>query len=70
MTTEKNEGVKEECKDHYLFLEDIIAELREARATNMFGVVPYLQKELGMSREEFYTVLSDWMNNYSDISKK
>lgn len=66
MATEKNEGVKEEYKDYYMFLE----ELRESGVTNMFGAAPYLQKEFGMGKEESYTVLSSWMNNYSEISKK
>lgn len=66
MATEKNEGIKEEYKDYYMFLE----ELRESGVTNMFGAAPYLQKEFDMGKEESYTVLSNWMNNYSEISKK
>lgn len=66
MATEKNEGVKEEYKDYYMFLE----ELRESGVTNMLGATPYLEKEFGMGREESYIVLLNWMNNYSEISKK
>lgn len=59
--------MKEEWKDYYMFLES----LRESGVTNMFGAAPYLEAAFpelkGKSARE---VLSNWMQNYSEISKK
>lgn len=45
---------------HWIYLE----RLRRSGETNMFGAVPYIQREFGMSYEEAKNVLADWMKNY------
>ena len=38
--------------------------LRESGVTNMFGAVPYLIDEFGMSRNEAKEILMQWMRSY------
>lgn len=45
---------------YWLYLE----KLRESGVTNMFGAVPFLQMEFGMSHNAAKAVLNDWMLNY------
>lgn len=46
---------------YWLYLE----KLRRSGATNMFGAIPFLQMEFGMSYNAAKSVLSDWMLNYN-----
>lgn len=46
---------------YWLFLE----ELRKSGVTNMFGAVPFLQMEFGMSRNDARAILRDWMMEYN-----
>lgn len=43
-----------------VFLENV----RRSGEVNMYGAVPYLEKEFGMSREEATTELIDWIKSY------
>ena len=45
---------------YWIYLE----ELRKSGITNMFGAVPFLQMEFGMSYNSAKSVLADWMLNY------
>ena len=45
---------------YWIYLE----ELRRSGVTNMFGAVPYLMNEFGLTRMEASAILSDWMKNY------
>lgn len=59
--------MKEEWKDYYMFLES----LRESGVTNMFGAAPYLEAAFPeLKGKPAREVLSNWMQNYSEISKK
>lgn len=46
---------------YWLYLE----KLRRSGVTNMFGAVPFIVNEFGVSRREAYDILSDWMRNYN-----
>lgn len=46
---------------YWLYLE----KLRRSGVTNMFGAVPFIANEFGVSRREAYDILSDWMFNYN-----
>ena len=54
-----DEGV---VKDMHVFLND----LRDSGVTNMFGAVPYLQKEFGLEKGEARQVLANWMQSFSE----
>ena len=56
---EKPEGVEEE---HLEYLDD----LRESGATNMFGAGSYVQDTFDLTRQEASTILSYWMETFSD----
>ena len=47
-------------KEYFEFLET----LRNSGITNMFGAVPYLQREFGLDRHEAKDVLMAWMESY------
>lgn len=47
-------------KQYKLFLD----KLRDSGETNMFGAVPYLIDEFGLTRKEAIKILSDWMDSY------
>ena len=38
--------------------------LRDSGVTNMFGAVPYLQREFGMTTKQASFVLSRWMESF------
>lgn len=40
--------------------------LRESGVTNMFGAAPYLQHDLGRSRDDAVTDLRMWMQSFSE----
>jgi hypothetical protein len=44
--------------------------LRESGVTNMFGASPYLVREFGLSWDESYEVLSEWMHTFSERHPK
>lgn len=46
---------------YWIYLEN----LRRSGAVNMFGAVPYLEEEFGLSRQEAKDILADWMHNYN-----
>lgn len=56
--------IKEYVK-HYLFLEN----LRRSGIINMFGAVPYLMDQFNIDKNLATIILSNWMNNYSEIEK-
>lgn len=41
-------------------------ELRESGVTNMFGAVPYLMDEFGLSRRSAIIILSEWMDTFDE----
>lgn len=45
---------------HWIYLEH----LRRSGIVNMYGAIPYLIHEFGVSQEEASAILSDWMRNY------
>jgi len=47
-------------KQYKLFLD----KLRDSGETNMFGAVPYLIDEFGLTKKEAINILSDWMDSY------
>lgn len=64
----ENETIQrpEGCTDEMLnFLDD----LRESGITNMFGAAPYLAREYGISKAEARSVLSYWMQTFSERSR-
>lgn len=59
--------MKEEWKKYYMFLEN----LRKSGVTNMFGAAPYLEAAFEeLDHKKSCEILSNWMNNYSEISDK
>ena len=46
---------------HWIYLE----KLRQSGVTNMFGAVPYIMSEFGVSKAEAREILTDWMKNYN-----
>lgn len=46
---------------YWIYLEN----LRRSGVTNMYGAVPYLQKEFRLSEQEATDILIDWMRNYN-----
>lgn len=56
---EKPEIVEDE---HLEYLDD----LRESGQTNMFGAGSYLREEFGMDGKESSTILSYWMETFSE----
>jgi len=53
-------------EQYYLFLD----ELRESGITNMFGAIPYLEKQFNLNKELAREVLKDWMETFEDRSSK
>jgi hypothetical protein len=49
-------------EDHLEYLD----ELRESGETNMFGAGSYLRDEFGLDRKEASSILSYWMETFSD----
>jgi hypothetical protein len=47
--------------EYWIYLE----QLRRSGVTNMFGAVPYIMDEFGVSRVEASKILSGWMKNYN-----
>ena len=66
--SEKEYPIREEWEDCYMFLEA----LRRTGVTNMYGAAPYLceVKEFDLTYDQAHEVLSNWMHNYSELSKK
>jgi hypothetical protein len=52
-------------KEYFIYLEN----LRKSGVTNMFGAGPFLQEEFNLDSHESRRVLSDWMTNYTELSK-
>ena len=46
---------------YWIYLEN----LRRSGVTNMFGAVPYIMLEFGVTKQEAHTILADWMKNYN-----
>ena len=59
MSSERPDLVTE---DHLLYLDD----LRESGETNMYGAVPYLQRDFGLLQEDASTILSYWVTSLSE----
>lgn len=62
-TTVKPEGLTDEHLEY-------IDELRDSGVTNMFGAVPYVQKEFGLERDEAKAYLFYWMRTFSERHPK
>ena len=43
---------------------DYLKSLRDSGVTNMFGAVPYLQRDFGLSHKQAVFVLSRWMESF------
>ncbi len=56
-------SVKIKVLDEHLEYLDV---LRGTGTTNMFGAVPYLIEEFGISREKASEILSYWMKTFSE----
>lgn len=52
--------------DHLEYLD----ELRESGVTNMFGAGTYLIEEFGINRNDASTILSYWMQSFSERHSK
>jgi hypothetical protein len=46
---------------------DYLNRLRESAVTNMFGAVPYLEAEFGLTRTEATPILTKWMRGYHEM---
>ena len=46
---------------YWIFLEN----LRRSGDTNMYGAVPNIVEEFGVSHEDAECILLEWMNNYN-----
>lgn len=55
-----NAAEGKDISDEWLYLEG----LRRSGYTNMFGAVPYLINEFGISHDDARYILNDWMNHY------
>jgi uncharacterized protein YciI len=49
-------------EEHNEYLND----LRDSGATNMFGATPYLEDEFGLDQKEARSILSEWMESFSN----
>lgn len=49
-------------EEHLEYLDD----LRESGATNMFGAGTYVQREFGLSSQTSRSILSYWMETFSE----
>ena len=47
--------------EYWIYLEN----LRRSGETNMYGAVPYIVSEFGVTRSEAREILISWMNNYN-----
>ena len=56
----------DERKEYYEYLEN----LRKSGITNMWGGVPFLVDEFGLSYDEAKAILQDWIKNYDNLSKE
>ena len=43
---------------------DYLEILRKSGVTNMFGAVPYLQQEFGLSKSEARDILKQWIGSH------
>lgn len=57
---------KYDREEVYKFLD----ELRDCGETNMFGAGPYLRRKFGMSQEESWAWLREWMDDYEGKEEK
>lgn len=62
---EKREVIFMDDNVYWEFLE----KLRESGATNMYGAVPNLIFEFGISYEKATEILLDWMENHKEIKE-
>ena len=59
--------IRPEWEEYYKALETI----RKSGITNMFGAAPYLRELYPeLSRDDSNAILSNWMKNYNELSKK
>jgi len=58
-----DKGIDISLIEEYKYLE----RLRQSGVVNMFGAGQYLQDVFDMTKNEAKLVLSNWMNNYSDL---
>lgn len=45
---------------------EYLDDLRESGVTNMYGAVPYIEKEFGLGRRESARLLGKWMETFSE----
>ena len=45
---------------------DFLEELRESGITNMFGAVPFIKEEFGISEEEGKEILEKWFKSFNE----
>lgn len=46
---------------YWIYLE----ELRKSGVTNMYGATPYIMQEFGVSKQEAFIIVANWMKNYN-----
>ena len=63
---ENNYPIKEEWEEYYKFLEA----LRRTGVCNMYGAGIYLKECYSITDKEANTILTNWMENYNELSEK
>lgn len=63
---DKTLHTEKEWENYYHFLENI----RQSGACNMYGATPYLMRAYKLTDEEAGTILCNWMDNYTELSKR
>lgn len=48
---------------------DYLDELRESGKTNMFGAVPYVINEFGLTRKDATEIVSYWMETFGEETR-
>jgi len=69
VTTEEHNTENISMAEYFAYLE----RLRESGETNMYGAVPYLQREfpeLAFDRSRAHEILTAWMRSYDEPDKK
>lgn len=61
-----SKNINEEWKEYYNFLEGV----RRTGICNMFGASIFLEEAFHISHEEANKILTNWMENYSELYKK
>ena len=63
-TIERIRMNEEQMKEYF----DYLVELRDSGETNMWGAVPYLEMQFGISRSEARKILVAWIDSFSKMN--